>query len=561
MNIPAYKTIIDHRAIAIVLVFAVFIIYAPTLGGGFSWDEKAIFENGRSEYFVEFFEYMFLRPMPNSLFGFELKLWGDVSWPYHLLNIVLHSLNVAAVYVLGLRLMLSKRASALAATIFALHPACTESVSWIWGRPELLKTLFFNTAFISYIAYRKEGSWQALASSGLFFLLAMLSGQAAIVLAVIVLLYEAVIADAENRTRTVWAVVGLMSAITAYLILLPGRGEIHPSLEFNRLRIFDILTVLGFYCVKLIAPYSQTLLPEFSISTALFMASFVLPAAAALLFWDGRRMMGMLLMMSFLSLVPAALIIQPDIRFPLGLRQLYMPLAPICIVFAVALDNIRNKRALILIVGIVIIALAWSSATRTLQWKSPERIWADTAAKSDRHSAAWINYAASLAYSGRQAEARLAISEAFNKPEMTLTEFQKASKIYAFAGGMKHENDYLSMVTAARDVAYANYGLGYLYYNEYMKGNKAPVILEKAIQHLTHAIELSPKMIEANFHVGMLYLRIGESDKALHHLGVVNSVLAEGKPTFDVKQIIDRINKSRTINAMPGNGAPIVINR
>jgi len=70
------------------------------------------------------------------------ELRGPRQWPapggYHWVNLALHEVNVALVYVLGI-LVLGEIAPALAlAAIWGLHPLLTEAVTNIVGRADLL---------------------------------------------------------------------------------------------------------------------------------------------------------------------------------------------------------------------------------------------------------------------------------------------------------------------------------------------------------------------------------------------------------------------------------------
>ncbi|HOX38117.1 MAG TPA: tetratricopeptide repeat protein [Candidatus Brocadiia bacterium] len=90
------------------------------------------------------------------------RLWGADPAGYHALNVALHSLNAALVYVL-LRRLGAGRMSFPAALLWALHPARAESVAWITEIKDVLSGFFCLAGAIAVIdscndfLYRRGG--------------------------------------------------------------------------------------------------------------------------------------------------------------------------------------------------------------------------------------------------------------------------------------------------------------------------------------------------------------------------------------------------------------------
>src|ERR1019366_7666112 len=63
----------------------------------------------------------------------------------------------------------------LAASVFALHPVCVESVAWISEQKNTLSTVFYMAAWLAYVRFdgRRRPGWYALATG--LFALALLS--------------------------------------------------------------------------------------------------------------------------------------------------------------------------------------------------------------------------------------------------------------------------------------------------------------------------------------------------------------------------------------------------
>jgi hypothetical protein len=73
----------------------------------------------------------FWRPLYYLSFEGTVRLFGEDVLLYHLLNLCMHLCAVALVWALARRLSGRWEAAAIACTVFALHPAGQESVSWI----------------------------------------------------------------------------------------------------------------------------------------------------------------------------------------------------------------------------------------------------------------------------------------------------------------------------------------------------------------------------------------------------------------------------------------------
>lgn len=85
----------------------------------------------------------------------DVTLFGLNPMGHHAMNLALHGLNAALVFLLG-RLMGGGRWACLAvAVLFALHPLHVESVAWVSQRKDLLSTLFWLLALGAHAQGRR----------------------------------------------------------------------------------------------------------------------------------------------------------------------------------------------------------------------------------------------------------------------------------------------------------------------------------------------------------------------------------------------------------------------
>jgi protein O-mannosyl-transferase len=113
--------------------------------------------------------------------------------------------------------------AAIGATIFAIHPAQTESVAWIAAYVNALSTIFIFGTLISYLRARRtlqkiEPSWLLLGS--IMYLLALLTKEIAIITPLIIVAYEILVID-RDRDLSARLRSGLLT-ITPFLLLTIG---------------------------------------------------------------------------------------------------------------------------------------------------------------------------------------------------------------------------------------------------------------------------------------------------------------------------------------------------
>jgi hypothetical protein len=81
---------------------------------------------------------------------------------FHLVNVGLHGLVTGLVTESARYVLENDEASLIAGLVFGLHPVHAEAVSNITSRGELLMSLFFLVAFLSFASHLNKSGWKSI---------------------------------------------------------------------------------------------------------------------------------------------------------------------------------------------------------------------------------------------------------------------------------------------------------------------------------------------------------------------------------------------------------------
>ena len=151
---------------ALALVLLVTVSFFPAYLAEFVWDDKAITDDpmvksvsGLSQIWSSPGEMQHeghYWPVTYTTFWLEHRLWGLNPLGYHVVNVLLHLLNVLLLWRLLDRL--SVPGAWIVAALFAVHPLHVESVAWIIERKDVLSGLFYLTSFLAYVRFVESRS-------------------------------------------------------------------------------------------------------------------------------------------------------------------------------------------------------------------------------------------------------------------------------------------------------------------------------------------------------------------------------------------------------------------
>jgi len=127
----------------------------------------------------------FYRPLGFLSLFIDYQLWHTWAPGYHLTNLLVHLLCVAALFCLCRELLLTDETCTVTAILFGILPATTQAVAWIVCRFDLLATLFMLWSLVFAARFRGTRRPGAYVLAMAFFLLSSLCKESAYVLPVL----------------------------------------------------------------------------------------------------------------------------------------------------------------------------------------------------------------------------------------------------------------------------------------------------------------------------------------------------------------------------------------
>lgn len=336
--------------------------YAATLGYDLVWDDTLLIQQSwrlhhwhalpsllTSHFWSEVGEVShYYRPLITLTFFLDVQVWGLHPLGFHLTNVLAHAAVTLAVLAVARLTLDGEVAAAICALVFALHPLHTESVSFVSGRTDVIATLFFLLALLTYDRGRARERWGSIAWSLGAYLLALLAKEVAITLPVVLLLWDRLVRGdlrdrgAGRRAAPRYAAYGAVTALYLGLRLftLGGVGSSGEAWASLLVRALTTLKIVAGYAWITIVPYPTS--PYYAIAPetlppgpAWWLAVIGLAAALCATAWAVRRApaAGFGALWFWITLTPSAAVnLLPLPSAIMAERFLYLPTVGSCLV-------------------------------------------------------------------------------------------------------------------------------------------------------------------------------------------------------------------------------------
>lgn len=313
------------------------------------------------------------RPLTTLSYLFNYAVLGGRDRPagYHVVNLLLHMVNVLLVYALSTRLVRRFWPAVFIAAVWAVHPVLTEGVTNIVGRADLLAGFGVLAGFWMYL----RGGLAGLAGLLLASAVGVFSKESAVVLPGVIVLYELACGRQFRR-----AAVGCLVALAPVAAMLLQRTAVladalptHIPFTDNPLAGTGFWTakltavqVMGRYLGLLVWParlsadysYAQVPLSHGRAGDWLAWVAVAAVAVAAILSYRWNRVVFFFAAFAFLTLLPSS-----NLLFPAGTimaeRLLYLPAVGFAACLVLALYRTRFAPAVLCLVVAALAARTW----------------------------------------------------------------------------------------------------------------------------------------------------------------------------------------------------------
>jgi tetratricopeptide (TPR) repeat protein len=399
-------------------------IYFPSLSGHLVWDDEIVqhrqmvgFQSARDVFFPSPSIYqwpkVYYRPVVVLTYLFDQALFGPGSKTEpqigpHATLLGFHLICTFFVWVLARQVLVAHRGrewgAVAAASIFGAHPIHTETVCWISGRSDAVAAMFMLPAIVVALHFRNRPSIWSLLLPPVFFMLALLSKEVAVVtIAVIPVLFwlapwpaaeddrlpaRGGLASILGNPAIAWRLLFFLNgvALLAYYFLrklngLNSGGELNATAA---VLLGRAAAAAAYYLWYVVIPWPQSVFPSELPSMAQALAGlavYLLLALMALWLWRrGQPELLLCLLWFVLTLAPSmASAVRVISETPVAERYLYIPSVGWSLLIGWLLAWAwarRGARALALTAALALTSsYAWATVARGRTWMDDVSLW------------------------------------------------------------------------------------------------------------------------------------------------------------------------------------------
>jgi tetratricopeptide (TPR) repeat protein len=471
-------------------------------------------------------------------------------------SLAMHLINGLLVYLLVFMLCGSIPLSGLVALLFVVHPLHVESVTWISGRKDVSYTLFFLASLATYYQYVKSKKAYWVGVSFLLFIPALLSKPAAVVLPVLLILFDLFEGRKLDLRFIIEKIVFVIPAVIIGLITIRTQTDSEAVAEFGVFSIWErivfasygFLTYIGkfFYPSQLSAFHPYPAKDE--LETIFYIFPFIALAIVALGVWAFRKNRKVFFSIFFYA-INLALVLQFVTvgNAIIAERYSYVPYIGLSLLILWPLhdwlktEKMKAFRVPALAVALLLCgAYAYAAKLRTNVWQSTYTLWTDVIEKySNRVAKSYNNRGLYLKDNGDP----VAALEDYNmgisiEPDNHLT-FNSRGNVYKILASRDKEKreEYLERSVADLSKAIELRSDHYQSYNSrglsYMDQKK----YEEALADFNKALEIKPDHYKVYINRAGYYLAKEDFEQAIKDYNVYlainpGDVLVQGGKAF-----------------------------
>ena len=366
-------------------------------------------------------------PLTSISHMLDCELFGLNPGGPHLINIILHTVAVALLFLLLVRMTGSLWRSALVSVLFAWHPLRVESVAWISERKDVLSACFFFLTLLAWLHYVRTRSWIFYSLVLILFALGLMAKPMLVTLPFLLLLLDYWPTARFGQLSWVQLLLeklplfflSLASSIATMFAQKESMSSVETVPLFfrlgNALDSYLVYVSKTFWPVDLglVYPYPQKLPILLTITAAIVLGVF---SVAAFLYRKRFPYLYVGWFWFLIALLPVIGLLQVG-RQAYADRYTYLPHVGLLIAIVWGLDALtaawRYRQGIAwAAAGLVLFALGQASYSQLGLWQDPVKLWVHTIDATDDNYVAHSNLADVLMHRGMVAQSLAASEEA-----------------------------------------------------------------------------------------------------------------------------------------------------
>jgi len=517
------------------------VIYSNSAFNPFIWDDECLVVDN---YLIKDWKYLgdifksdlthgevyycrFFRPIQTIIYACIYHSFGLNPFWYHFVSIFVFCLNASLVYFLIFYISKDKTTALLTSLFFIAHPIYTESVTYISGLADLLVGVFSILCLILFIKYKDyTGSKRGIFyfSSILSFILALFSKEMAIVLPLILILYDFIFNKTQLSTfKNIikrHSLFFLIAAIYIILRLTVLKFSDIPAATANfnfYARFLIFLNTVNTYFSLLLFPVNlhmsrQYYLPKsfFDISTVGSFIAFIIAIAFTVYYWKKSKQIFFFSIWFFVFLIPQSALFFPINAF-MAEHFVYLPAICFFFILAKGLIKICSKKALILISLLMICFYSALTLSRNYEWRDPEIFYKKIIKLSPKSWAAHNNLGREYFCKKQYRKALFHFRESLRLYDSQIPARGNLATLFEELGihkeAIEQHREILKIVPPGYREGKIHHNIGVLYHKmeDY----------DKAIEEYELALEINPELHLSYFNLALTYFKKGLMDEVI----------------------------------------------
>ena len=548
-KVESHKSLYNSLGLSIIIILGI-IIYSNSFICSFHLDDiKNFVEDTKFPGLTDFkawWDFSHTRAVAFYSFALNIHFNQFDVWGYHLVNLIIHLVNVLVVWWLSILIFSSpvirdhpiakykNEIAFITALLFISHPLATQSVTYIVQRMASMVAMFYLLSIALYLKARLADNaslpkYLLFAGSILSALLAMLTKENAFTLPFAIVLVEFFFLRSKQLKinfrdyRSLLAIVGLIGFIIlvvlkfSFSILKPiNPNEVHAGILTPITYLFTQFSVIVKYIQLLFLPINQMVDYDIPVANSLFEIKTLLCFLVllsliffAIFIFNKNRIISFGIFWFFLTLaIESSIIPINDVIFE---HRTYLPSVGFFLILSSGIYLLlreKNKLLVFAIFAVIIVMNSFLTFQRNKIWKDDISLWSDNISKAPNKSRPY--------YCRGSAYAKL------EKWDKAIADFSSAIRIfpnYSFAyanrgvayGKRKEWDKSISDQSAAIAIdskhatAYFNRGANYGELKQW----------DNAIKDYTSAISINPDYSDAYSNRGIAFGRMNEWEKAI----------------------------------------------